>query len=141
MKLVDASVLLYAVNEAAPRHAASRRWIEDALGGTRPVGFAWVAILAFLRLSTRPGLFPRPLDVTDATEQVRRWLQRSVSVAVEPTTRHLDIVAGLLDDAGSGGNLVNDAHLGALAIEHNATVVTFDRDFGRFAGVRWEEPA
>lgn len=141
MNLLDANVLLYAVNQEAPRHVVSRHWIEAALSGTRPVGFAWVSVLAFLRLSTKPGLFPRPLEVVDAAEQVRRWLQRSTSVVVEPTSRHLDILTGLLAESGAGGNLVNDAHLGALAIEHNATVVSFDRDFARFAGVRWEEPA
>ncbi len=141
MNLIDANVLLYAVNRQAPRHDVSRRWLEAALSGTRPVGFAWVVMLAFVRLSTKPGLFPRPLGVTDATEQVRLWLRRSVAVVVEPTSRHLDILADLLAESGAGGNLVTDAHLGALAIEHNASVISFDRDFGRFAGVRWEEPA
>jgi uncharacterized protein len=38
--------------------------------------------------------------------------------------------------AGTAGNLTTDAHLAALAIEHDAELVTFDRDFERFAGLR-----
>ncbi len=141
MRLVDANVLLYALNSANPKHQEARGWLDAALSGREPVGFAWAGILAFLRLSTRVGLFPRPLGVDAAFNRVRAWLDQPVSVVLEPTTRHLEVFAGLLAGVGAGGNLVSDAHLAALAVEHDATVMTYDNDFGRFAGVRWELPS
>ena len=141
MKLVDANVLLYAVNESEPRHQEARRWLDTALSGRDPVGFSWVVLLAFLRLATRVGLFPNPLPVPAAMETISEWLLAAPSVVVEPTSRHAAVLAGLLADVGTAGNLVTDAHLAALALEHDATVVTYDGDFGRFAGIRWERPA
>lgn len=140
MLLVDANVLLYAVNEDAPLHDRSRRWLNRALNADEAVGFAWIALLAFLRLSTRPGLFPRPLDVGRATETVDLWLAQPPSVVLNPTPRHGSLLRGLLEGIGSGGNLVNDAHLAALAVEHGAEIVSFDSDFSRFPGVQWAEP-
>lgn len=140
MKLVDANVLLYAVNEAGPKHGESREWLDSALNRQETIGFAWTVLLAFLRLSTKVGLFPEPLPVEAAVERVRAWTDQPPSVIVEPTPRHLEVFAGLLAAAGRGGNLVTDAHLGALALEHDATVVTHDSDFGRFPGVRWHGP-
>lgn len=141
MNLVDANVLLVATNRSDHRHGAARGWLDGALGGPETVGFAWIVVVAFLRLSTKVGLFPRPLAVGDAVEVVGRWLEQPGSVRVDPSTRHFALLSGLLSEVGTGGNLVNDAHLAALAIEHDAAVVTFDRDFGRFAGVRWRAPS
>lgn len=140
MNLVDANVLLYAVNESADKHEDSRGWLDAALGEREAVGFAWIALLAFVRLATRVGLFPRPLSVAEAMDRVRDWVAQPPSVVVEPTARHLDIVTGLLGEVGTGGNLVSDAHLAALAVEHAATVITYDSDFGRFRGVAWRLP-
>ena len=39
-----------------------------------------------------------------------------------------------------GGNLTTDAHLAALAIEHDLEVCTTDTDFARFPGLRWKNP-
>lgn len=140
MNLVDANVLLYAVNTAADQHERSRRWLDGALGDGGPVGFAWLPMLAFIRLATKPGLFPRPLPVDDALGQVEDWLQHPASVVVEPTARHGSVLAGLVRELGTGGNLVSDAHLAALAVEHGATIVSFDSDFERFSGVRVVQP-
>jgi hypothetical protein len=140
VNLVDANVLLYARNSASERHEQSLHWLDEALSGREAVGLAWVSLLAFLRLSTKVGLFPKPLAVEAAVEQIRQWLSSPVAVLVEATPRHLDVLAGLLTQTGAGGNLVNDGHLAALAVEHDATVISFDHDFGRFPGVRWREP-
>jgi uncharacterized protein len=141
MKLVDANVLLYAVNRDAARHELARSWLDRALAGAASVGLAWVPLLAFVRLVTKEGLFPRPMSVVDAMRQVDEWLARPAAHVLHPGERHAGILAGLLADVGVGGNLVNDAHLAALAIEHRAEIVSFDRDFGRFPGVRWERPS
>lgn len=135
MKLVDANVLLYAVNSDARHHQVSRRWLDEALSGSDTVAFAWVALLAFIRLSTKVGLFPSPLDIDGASNRVEAWLGAAPAVVVEPTVDHARVLRSLLAPIGVGGNLVNDAHLAALAIEHRCDIVTYDRDFGRFAGV------
>ncbi|HVL82668.1 MAG TPA: type II toxin-antitoxin system VapC family toxin [Pseudonocardia sp.] len=140
MTVVDANVLLYAVNSAEDRHAQARTWLDGSLNGGATVGFSWIALLAFLRLSTKVGLFPAPLPVDAAVGRVRAWLAQPTAVVVEPTPRHLEVLGGLLGAAGTGANLTSDAHLAALAVEHRATVVTYDSDFGRFPGVRWQVP-
>jgi uncharacterized protein len=140
VKLVDANVLLYAVNTDARHHARSVRWLDSALSGSDTVAFAWVALLAFVRLSTKVDLFPAPLEVEQAMDRVDAWLSAAPSVVLEPTVDHPRIVRGLLRTLGSGGNLVNDAHLAALSIEHRCGIVSFDNDFSRFDGVTWQLP-
>lgn len=105
------------------------------------VGFTWIVVLAFLRLSTHPAIFPRPLAGPEAVNLIRGWLGQPAALVVSPTARHLDILAGLIAEAGTAANLVSDAHLAALAVEHDAVIASFDADFGRFRGVRWEQPA
>lgn len=140
MLLVDANVLLYAVNESAREHPVSRDWLRGALDGDDTVGLAWVVLLAFLRVSTHPAVFGRPLPDAAAVGLVEYWLASPNAVTVDPTRRHLSLLRGLLEGAGSAGNLVNDAHLAALALEHGATLVSFDRDFQRFEGLRLLRP-
>lgn len=140
MKLVDANVLLYAVNRDAPHHETARSWLDGALSGGATVAFSWVVLLAFVRLSTKVGLFPAPLSVDGALDRVRRWTAAGPAVIVEPTRDHAAVLARLLGDVGVGGNAVNDAHLAALSIEHRGTVVSYDHDFSRFPGVSWERP-
>jgi len=140
MRVVDANVLLYAVNTDAAHHERSVRWLDGALSGADTVAFAWVALLAFVRLSTKAGLFPSPLGVEGAMDRVDAWLGAAPAVVVEPTVDHQRILRDLLRPLGSGGNLVNDAHLAALSIEHRCGIVSFDNDFDRFAGVDWTVP-
>ena len=140
MKLVDANVLLYAVNEASPRHREARGWLDSSLNGNETVSFAWIAMLAFLRLATHEAVFQRPLAPSDAIDVLRSWLSRPTAVVVEPTHRHLDVVGELLSGVGTAGNLVNDVHLAALALEHGCELVSYDSDFARFPGLRWQAP-
>lgn len=139
MKIVDANVMLYAVNTAAEHHEASVRWLDGALSGADSVGFAWLPLLAFVRLATKEALFPQPLRPEDAMSRIADWTAASSAVVVSPTARHADVLTGMLARVGAGGNLVNDAHLAALAVEHRAGIVSYDNDFQRF-GVRWDRP-
>jgi uncharacterized protein len=140
VKLVDANVLIYAVNADAPHHDRSVRWLDNALSGTDTVAFAWIALLAFVRLTTKVGLFPAPLTSDGAMDRVDAWLAAPPAIVVEPTIDHGRLVRELLRPLGVGGNLVNDAHLAALATEHRCEIVSFDHDFGRFSGIRWHPP-
>lgn len=136
MIVVDANVLLYAVNADSRQHEPARAWLDAALIGNRPLGFSWVVLLAFLRLATSRSVFPRPLTTGEAGDVLETWLTAPAALVLSPTARHLAVLRGLLDEAGTAGNLVTDAHLAALAAEHGGTVASFDRDFGRFTGVR-----
>jgi toxin-antitoxin system PIN domain toxin len=139
--VVDANVLVYAVNRNAAEHRVAHDWLADALAGPEAVGFAWTVVLAFLRLTTHPAVFAHPLTAAQATEVAERWLEAPPAVTIDPTRRHLPLLRGLLEHAGTAGNLVGDAHLAALALESGATVVSFDRDFARFDGLRLLRPA
>ena len=141
MKLVDANVLLYAVNVSARQHGVARQWLDAALAGDDAIGLPWLCLIAFTRLSTHPSVFTRPLSVDEALDRVEAWVAAPAASVCSPGPNHLRCWRELLKAAGGGGNLVNDAHLAALAIENNAQIVTFDSDFGRFAGVEWRTPA
>ncbi|MEK7316451.1 MAG: type II toxin-antitoxin system VapC family toxin [Candidatus Eisenbacteria bacterium] len=136
MILVDLNVLLYAIDEDAPQHDAARGWFEREMSGDEPVGFAWIVLLGFLRLTTRAGILRRPLAPEDSTQYIDEWLAHPGARAVAPTERHWPILRGLLSHSGTAANLTGDAHLAALALEHGASIASFDRDFRRFAGVR-----
>jgi hypothetical protein len=135
--MVRTTVTLDADTEALLRRRMRERGLsfKQALNDAIRA-FAWTVLLAFIRLSTKIALFPNPLPVRDSLDRVAQWTAQPASVIVEPTPRHLQLVAGLLTTVGSGGNLVSDAHLAALALEHDAVVVSYDTDFDRFAGVR-----
>jgi len=138
MKLVDTNVLLNAINADSREHAVAVSFLEEGLSGGSGVAFAWLALVGFVRLATRRGILPRPLPTEDALSLVDDWLAAPQAQALEATARHWPVMRRLLVGAGTAGNLSNDAHLAALAIEHGATLVSFDRDFERFAGLSFE---
>jgi uncharacterized protein len=141
VRLVDANVLLHAVNGSAPDHRVAKSWLDDAMSGGSPVGLPWSCVLAFIRIATQRRVFPQPLSLDDALDVVDAWLGAPTVAMLHPTSRHHALLAELLREVGVAGKLVSDAHLAALAIEHRATVVSFDADFARFSRVRWERPA
>jgi hypothetical protein len=138
--LVDANVLIYAIDADSPHHRAARAWLEAALSSTRPVGFAWIVILAFLRLTTRPGILRRPLPVERALAFVDEWLAQPYARTVSPGAGHWAVLRKLLRDSGSAGNLTSDAHLAALAVELGGSISSTDADFERFPGVERVNP-
>jgi uncharacterized protein len=140
MILVDANLLIYAIDSDSPHHARARRWLETVLSGTTRVGLAWVVILAFLRITTRPGLLRKPLSIERAMAFIAEWLAQPYVVAVAPSDQHWQVFSALLRTAGSAGNLVSDTHLAALAIEHGYAVYSSDHDFKRFPGLTHVNP-
>jgi uncharacterized protein len=138
--VVDANLLLYAIDARSPRHAPARAWLERLLSGDETVAFTWVVLLAVIRLSTSPHVFERPLSPARAFDIVDRWLGQPCAVLIHPGDRHSAVVRHLLQPLGTAGNLVNDAHLAAVAIEHGAELHSCDSDFSRFSGLRWINP-
>lgn len=142
MKLVDANVLVYAVDVSTPHHARSKTWLDRALSGHETIALPWISLLAFTRLTTHPRLSPNPLTPDDALSIVEIWMSAPNAVTPEPDGRHPQRIRDVLRSVpGGGGNLINDAHLAALAIQTGASIVTYDTDFDRFDGVSWELPA
>jgi toxin-antitoxin system PIN domain toxin len=136
----DVNLLVHAYNLESPRHVAARAWWERLLNGTQPVGLPWAVILGFIRLTTNRQIVAHPLTAKAACAHVRAWLgQPYVSIA-HPGDRHAEILFGLLERLGTAGNLTTDAHVAAVAIEHQAELHSTDTDFARFAGLRWTNP-
>jgi toxin-antitoxin system PIN domain toxin len=140
VKLIDLNVLLYAVNEDSVHHVALLRWWEEAANGDDPLGLPWVVLLGFLRLSTSPTVFPRPLDADTAIGKIDSWLALEKTRLVHEKEEHWEILRSLLATTGTAGNLTTDAHLAALTISHGAVLISCDGDFARFQGLRWENP-
>ena len=140
MILVDANILIYAVNRDADQHRKARNWLEQALSGTTEIGFAWIVILAFIRVTTRAGIMARPLHFTHALSYVDGWLSQSNAILVSPGERHWPIFRNLLSGTGSAGNLTSDVHLAALAVEYGAEIYSADYDFRRFTGITHINP-
>jgi toxin-antitoxin system PIN domain toxin len=140
VKLVDANVLLYAVDEGSPHHDVAKSWLEEQLSGSETFGFAWAVLLAFIRLVTNPRVFESPLSGDEALDLVDSWLAQPNATVLHPTDRHSQLLRELLGSLGTAGNLTSDAHLAALALEHGAELCSGDADFGRFAGIQWRNP-
>lgn len=140
MILVDANILIYAVNSSARQHDQARRWLEGALSDSVELGFPWVAVLAFLRITTHHAILEKPMRIETALEIVDSWLRQPAAVVVHPGQRHWDILRNLLEVTGAGGNLTTDAHLAALAIENAARLCSADYDFRRFPGLQHFSP-
>ncbi len=140
MKLVDLNLLVYAVNESAIQHAEAHRWWEETMNGDEQVGLAWLGLMGFVRLTTRRGVLPSPLPVRRALDLVETWVTHPLTVLAHPGDRHWSIYRGLIEKAGSAGNLTTDAHLAALAMEYDATLYSSDGDYRRFAGLKIRNP-
>jgi len=140
MILVDANLLIYAVNKNSPQHKLARKWLEATFSGTEVVGLPWIAVLAFLRITTRPGILEHPLSGEQAMEYIDEWLALPLVSLVAPGESNWPVFCNFLRAAGTFGNLTSDAHIAAMAIENGATVYSADYDFRRFPGVRHINP-
>jgi toxin-antitoxin system PIN domain toxin len=139
--IVDANVLLYAVDSDSAFHEASKIWLEHALNGPTRIGFPWVSLTAFQRIATHPRASASPLNPRDAWSYVTDWLEADQAWVPHPGEHHAEILGRLLVEGDLRGNLVTDAHLAALAIEHGVGICSFDSDFARFQEVTWTYPA
>lgn len=140
MILVDVNLLVYAHNSSSSQHERARDWLDRQLNGPTLVGLPWPALLGFLRIVTNRRVFNPPESMSDAWQQVEDWLGCEPSWIPQPGERHAELLRQLLALPGIQGDLVPDAHLAALAMEHGLTLCSTDGDFGRFPGLRWMNP-
>ena len=140
MILIDANLLIYAINADAPRHHWAHSWLVKTLSSDTIVGLPWICLLAFLRITTRRGILARPLSIEAALNTVDSWLNQPFVELVRPADGHWAILRNLLRSSGTAGNLTSDAHVAALALERGAAIYSADYDFGRFPGVEHVNP-
>jgi toxin-antitoxin system PIN domain toxin len=138
--LVDANILLYAEDSLQSRHQQARAWWDSQLSGTGVVCLCWTVLSAFIRIGTNPRVFEHPLSLEQALARVQSWLDQPCTRVVLPTERHWPVFKQLLTDGQAVANLVTDAHLAALAIEHGCELASTDSDFARFPKLKWRNP-
>jgi uncharacterized protein len=140
MIIPDVNLLVYAHNREAPHHAASREWLLDIMENRKPLGIPWVVVAGFIRVTTHPKLLRQPLQVIEAVDIARSWLDRGNVRTIEPGSGFQARFFAGLGELGTAGNLTTDAYLAALAMEHQAELHSCDSDFIRFKGLRWINP-
>ena len=141
MYLIDTNILVYATDAQASHHGTARNWLDSQLSGhAQSVGMPWHSLLGFIRLTTNPRIYSPPARIQDSWEQVINWLARPAAWIPEASPRHQYFLGKIIDEVQISANLLPDAHLAALAIEHGLTVVSADSDFAKFADVRWFNP-
>ncbi len=140
MTIVDVNVLLYACQADSPQHPAAASWLEQLFAGWDVIGLAWITLWAFVRLTTSPRVWPRPMAAAKAFQQIRDWLAQPGVVIVNPGPRHAELLERLVTENRAAGPLVTDAVLAALTIENGAVLASTDQDFSRFKDLRWINP-
>ena len=140
MILVDANILLYAEDSLHSLHQQARRWWDDQLSGTGVVCLCWTVLSAFIRIGTNPRVFEHPLFLEQALARIQSWLDQPCTRVVRPTERHWSVFKQMLTDGQAVANLVTDAHLAALAIQHGCELASTDSDFARFPNLKWKNP-
>ena len=140
MILVDTNILLYAEDSLSPHHTKARQWWDAQLSGSAPVCLCWTVINAFARIGTNPRVFDHPLSLDEVTARIQSWFDQPCTRTVVPTKRHWDVFRELIVEGKAAANLVTDAHLAALAIEHGCELQSTDSDFSRFPKLKWRNP-
>jgi hypothetical protein len=138
--LVDANILLYAEDSLSPHHREVRVWWDERLSGTEPIGLCWTVLSAFIRIGTNPRIYKRPLALEQALTRVQSWLDQPGVKILHTTERHWRVFQRMLIAGQAAANLVTDAHLAALAIEHGCVLMSTDSDFARFPELKWKNP-
>jgi toxin-antitoxin system PIN domain toxin len=138
--LVDTNLLIYASFAVLPPHKAARDWLDRQLSGPASLGLPWPSLLGFLRIATNPRIFAKPVTTEEAWNRVLMWFACAPVWMPQPTERHHEVLGPMLALPGVRANLVHDAHLAALAIEHGLILCSTDGDFARFPGLRWQNP-
>ena len=140
MILIDANLLVYSSVTSLAQHGSAKSWLDKRLNGAAPVGIPWSSLSGFLRLVTNPRIFDPPVSPGVAWTVAEYWLDCAPVWVPQPGERFRSILGSMYDRVAPQGNLVPDAHLAALAIEHGLTLCSTDGDFARFPELKWENP-
>jgi toxin-antitoxin system PIN domain toxin len=138
--LVDVNILLYAEDSLSPLHQQARVWWDNQLSESGPTCLCWPVLSAFIRIGTNPRVFEHPLSLEQALNRVQSWLDQPGTRVIRPTEQHWAIFQLMLRDGQAVANLVTDAHLAALAVEHGCDLASTDSDFARFPKLKWINP-
>jgi len=140
MILVDVNLLISATANHAPNHLQARTWLNALLQGDQEIGLPWAVLVGFVRIATNPRALTNPFTLDDALRQVGEWLALPGVRVLHPTPSHERHFAEMCRASQATGNLVTDAHLAALAVEHDCVLASIDADFARLPGLRWVDP-
>ena len=140
MILVDANILLYAQDSLSSCHQQAVKWWDDLLSQSKPVCLCWTVLSAFIRIGTNPRVFEHPLSLEQALTRIQSWFDLPCTRVIRPTEQHWTTFQQILNDGQAVANLVADAHIAALAIEHGCTLASTDADFARFPRLKWINP-
>ncbi len=140
MIIVDANILIYAHVSSFQQHEGARVWLDNQLNETTRVGLPWPSLLAFARIVTNTRIFERPKSAVNTWKQIEAWLDCPSAWIPQPGEHHRKILGSLINQQNIIGNLVPDAHLAALAIEHGLLLCSTDGDFARFHGLKKKNP-
>ena len=140
MILVDANILLYSEDTLSDHHEAARSWWDQQLSGKDAVCLCWPVLSAFIRIGTNARLHRRPLTLSEAIDRIQSWLDQPCARLITPTENHWPVFQRMLRRGNASGNLVSDAHLAALAVEHGCELASSDSDYARFPDLHWRNP-
>ena len=140
MFLVDVNILINAVHKGSPDHLRLATWLDERLRLEEGIGLPWVVLLGFVRITTNPRITEHPFTRNEALAQVGAWLKLLGVEVLHPTGEHARHFEEQCLVAGATGNLVTDARLAALAVEHDCKLASTDADFAKFPAVRWVNP-
>ncbi len=140
MILLDVNVLINAVNTDSPLHVTAKRWMEAKLHAGEKIAIPWAVLKGFVRITTNARIIPKPLTLDEALQTIEGWVSLSNVSILHPTDRHMEVFTSLCRASNATGNLITDAHLAALAVEHGIQLASSDADFARFPGLQWINP-
>ena len=140
MILVDTNILIHAEDKLSSLQDEARQWWDTQLSGEFPVCLSWSIISAFIRICTNRRIFHKPLTLDQAINRVQSWMDQPCVRLINPTDSHWQIFRTLLLEGQAYANLVPDAHVAALAIEHGCTLFSTDSDYSRFPKLKWKNP-
>ena len=141
MILLDANLLIYAVNRDAADHMKAKQWVEETFSGQRgPVLLSWFTLVAFVRISTNARALTNPFSLDEALRVIGEWLVLPGVSVIAPGPGHAALFETACRSANATGNVITDAHLAALAIEHGCELASCDADFAKFPALRWINP-
>lgn len=140
MILLDTNLLVYAFIESFPQHSSTKKWLEQQLSSMDRVALPWAALLGFIRVCSNKKIFANPASIQACWAQVSTWLDHTTTWIPLPKETHQDLMGELLGQIGNKAGMVPDAHLAALAIDHELTLCSADRGFRRFQELQWHNP-